>query len=98
MRRREEPRPDLGATTLEPPTRRDAPPAASPPFTEIQPTGRATAPATIAHQPEAHAASHLPSAAQPTGKRQTSRKIGYGFVLLLLFLMFVVFVIAISLD
>lgn len=96
MRRREEPQPDFGATAREPPTRRDAPPAASPPITEIQPTGRATT--TIAHQPEAHAASHLPSAAQPTGKRQTSRKIGFGFVLLLLFLMFVVFVLALWLD
>lgn len=95
MRQREEPLPDFGATILEPP-RRAAQPFVPPAITEVQPAGRATAP--VAHQPAARAALPLPPAAQPFSKPKRSRKIGFGFVLLLLFLMFVVFVLAIVLD
>lgn len=98
MRRREEPQPDFGATIPEPPPRRAPTPSASAPITEIQPAGTETAPANFAPQPAAQVAFPTPSAAPPDGKRRTSRKIGCGFVLLLLFLTFVVFVIAISLD
>jgi hypothetical protein len=39
-----------------------------------------------------------PVAPEPDGRRKSSRKIGFGFVILLLFLMFVVFVLAVVLD
>jgi hypothetical protein len=95
MRQREEPQPDFGATILEPP-RRNAPAFVPPAITEIQPTGGETAP--VGRQPEARAALPSPPVAQPDGKRKSSRKIGFGFVILLLFLMFIVFVLALMLD
>jgi hypothetical protein len=96
MRQREEPQPDLNATILEPP-RRNAQPFVPPAITEVQTAGRETAPAP-AHQPAARAALPLPPEAQPHGRRRSSRKIGFGFVLLLLFLMFLVFVFALVSD
>jgi hypothetical protein len=98
MRQREEPQPDFGATVIEPPRRatQQQQPFVPPAITEIQPTGRETAP-FAAHQPAtARAALPLPPAAQPTGKRK--RKIGFGFIILLLFLMFAVFVLAFIID
>lgn len=95
---RETPLPDFGATVLEPP-RRPTPPIQSftpPPVTEVQPAGRPTAPP--ASYPPAGVALPAPSSAPPTGRRKSSRKIGVGFVLLLLFLMFLVFALAIVLD
>lgn len=96
MRQREEPQPDFGATVIEP-TRRDAQAFVPPSVTEVQPTGRETAP-VAARQPAAPVALPLPSGAQPTGVRKSSRKIGFGFVIILLFLMFLVFVLALVID
>jgi hypothetical protein len=103
MRRREaEPQPDFGATIIEPPRRAAPQPFVPPVVTEVQPAARETAPVAAhqpaAQQPAAHAAFPSPPGAQPIGKQRSSRKIGFGFVLLLLFLMFVVFVIALWLD
>ena len=104
MRRREEaPQPDFGATIIEPPRRAAPQPFVPPVVTEVQPAGRETAPVAAhqpaAHQPAARAAFPSPPNAQPNGKpRRSSRRIGFGFILLLLFLMFVVFVIALWLD
>ncbi|HEY0097707.1 MAG TPA: zinc ribbon domain-containing protein [Pyrinomonadaceae bacterium] len=96
MRQREEPQPDFAATVLEPP-RRAAQPFVPPSITEVQPTAGETA--TVgARQPAAPAALPLPPGAQPNGRRKSSRKIGFGFVILLLFLMFLVFVLAVVLD
>jgi hypothetical protein len=99
MRQRDEPQPDFGATVIEPP-RRAAPPFVPPAITEVQPTDRETAP--VAHQQQqpatARVALPLPPDAQPTGRPKSSRKIGFGFVILLLFLMFAVFVLALVLD
>jgi hypothetical protein len=103
MRQREEPLPDFGATVIEPPRRAAQPYYAPPASTEVQPAGRETAP--VAHQPDiaqpaaARAAFPLPSSAQPfDGQKKSSRKIGFGFIILLLFLMFIVFVLAVVLD
>jgi hypothetical protein len=95
MRQREEPQPDFGATIIEPP-RRAAQPFVPPSITEVQPAGRETAP--VARPTEARVALPLPPDAQPTGKRKSSRKIGFGFVIILLFLMFIVFVLALVVD
>lgn len=95
MRRREEPAPDFGATVIEPP-RRAAQPFVPPAITEVQPAARETAP--VARTPEARVALPLPPDAPPTGKRKSSRKIGFGFVITLLFLMFLVFVLALVVD
>lgn len=101
MRRRDEPQPDYGATVLEPP-RRAAQPFVPPAITEVQPAGRETAP-VAAHQSAAaattaRAALPLPHGAQPFDQRRPARKIGFGFIILLLFLMFAVFMLAIVLD
>ena len=105
MRQREEPQPDFGATIIEPPRARAAQPFVPPAITEVQPAGRETAPVNAApvnaaQQPAtARAALSTPPDAPPFGKHKSSRKkIGFGFVLLLLFLMFVVFVLALVLD
>jgi hypothetical protein len=96
MRQREEPQPDFGATVIEPP-HRAAQPFVPPAITEIQPTGRETA--SVGSQPAtARAALPLPPDAQPTGRRKSSRRIGFGFIILLLFLMFAAFVLALVLD
>jgi hypothetical protein len=85
MRQREEPQPDFGAAQQ---------PFVPPAITEVQQAVSENLP-VAAPQP---AALPLPSGAQPGGGRRPSRKIGFGFVLLLLFLMFIVFVIALWLD
>ncbi|HZG50576.1 MAG TPA: zinc ribbon domain-containing protein [Pyrinomonadaceae bacterium] len=91
---RETPLPDSGATVLEPP-RRPAPPAqqpfAPPAVTEVQPASRPTAPVSA---PPAGIAQPMP----PPARRTRSRKLGVGFVLLLLFLMFLAFMLAVALD
>ena len=97
MRQREEPQPDFGATVIEPP-HRAAQPFVPPAITEIQPTGRETAPVTAYQPATARAALPLPPDAQPTGRRKSSRRIGFGFIILLLFLMFAAFVLALVLD
>lgn len=101
MRQREEPQPDFGATVIEPPRRTAPQPFVPPAITEVQPTGRETAP--VAPQQQHHPATArvalpLPPDAQTPGRRKSSRKIGVGFVILLLFLMFAVFVLALVLD
>jgi hypothetical protein len=93
---RETPLPDFGATVLEPP-RRPAPSPPSQPFvppavTEVQPAVRPTAPASYPH---AGVAIPTPPSAPPAGRRK-SRKIG--FILLVLFLMFLAFVLAIVIE
>ncbi|HEV7905973.1 MAG TPA: zinc ribbon domain-containing protein [Pyrinomonadaceae bacterium] len=95
MRERDEPQPDFGATVIEPP-RRAPQPFVPPAITEVQPTGRETAPVAVRQPATTRAVLPLPPDAQPTGKRK--RKIGFGFVILLLFLMFIVFVLALILD
>ena len=96
---REMPLPDFGATILEPPPPRPAPAPqlrTPPPATEFQPASRATAPVSY---PPAGVATPTPASAPPAPPRRTSsRKIGLGFVLLLLFLMFLAFVLAIVVD
>jgi hypothetical protein len=98
MRQREEPQPDFGATVLEPPRRVTQQPFVTPAITEIQPTGRETAPVAARQPAQARAALPLPPDAQPVGRRKSSRRIGFGFVILLLFLMFAAFVLALVLD
>lgn len=103
MRQRDEPRPDPGATVIEPPRPRAAQPFVPPAITEVQPAGRETAPVNLnatAHQhAPARVALSMPPDAPPVGKHKSSRKkIGFGFVLLLLFLMFAVFVLALVID
>jgi hypothetical protein len=97
MRHHDAPQPDFGATVIEPP-RRAAQPFVPPVITEVQPTGRETAPVTAYQPATARAALPLPPDAQPTGRRKSSRRIGFGFVIFLLFLMFVVFVLALIID
>ena len=96
MREHETPMPDFSATVLEPP-RRVAPQPYAPPaaVTEFQTAGRET---THIQPPPASVALPSPMPAPPFGKRKSSRKIGFAFVILLLFLMFVVFVLALLLD
>ncbi|HLL72327.1 MAG TPA: zinc ribbon domain-containing protein [Pyrinomonadaceae bacterium] len=109
MRQRETPLPDFSATIIEPPRRVASQPFVPPVVTEVQPTGRETAPVQQHVQqhvqqqqqyPPAGAAVPLPTPAlaPPPGKRKSSRKIGFAFVILLLFLMFAVFVLALLID
>jgi hypothetical protein len=99
MRKREEPQPDFGATIIEPPRRVQPPqPFVPPAINEIQPTGRETAHQPAHQSAPARAPLPLPPEAQPFERRKPSRRIGFGFVILLLFLMFVVFVLALWLD
>jgi hypothetical protein len=90
---RETPLPDFGATVLEPP-RRPAPssPFVPPAVTEVQSAARPPAP--VSYPPTGVALPTTPGA-PPAGRRKW-RKIG--FVLLVLFLMFLAFVLAIVLD
>jgi hypothetical protein len=98
---RELPLPDFGATVIVPP--RVTPPPSPPPqqplappaVTEVQPAGRATAPVSPSH---AAVALPTPPGALPTAKRKPSWKIGFRFLLLLLFLMFLAFALAILID
>ena len=109
---RETPLPDFGATIVVPPPRPAAspPPQAAPPqptpppppqpfvppvVTEVQPASRPSAPVSY---PPPGVALPTPPSAPPAGRRKSSRKIGFGFVLLLLFLTFLAFVLAIVLD
>jgi G:T/U-mismatch repair DNA glycosylase len=98
MRERETPMPDFSKTVIEPPRRVApqqpyVPPAA---VTEVQTAGRET---THIQPPGAQSvALPSPMPAPLSGKRKSSRKIGFAFVILLLFLMFVVFVLALMLD
>jgi hypothetical protein len=91
---RETPRPDFGATVIEPP-RRPATPFVPQAAKEAQPAVRPPAPVAY---PPAGAALPTPPSAPPSERRKSSRKIGFGFVLLLLFLMLLVFVLAVVLD
>jgi hypothetical protein len=95
MRQRDEPQPDYGATVIEPP-RRAAQPFVPPAITEVQPTGRETAPVNAQQYAATRAALPLPPGALPGSKRK--QKIGFGFVILLLFLMCAVFLLALVLD
>jgi hypothetical protein len=99
---RETPLPDFGATIPEPPRR---PTAATPPppqsfvppdVADVQTAGRPPV-APVSHPP-AGVAWPTPPVAPPAGRRTSSRKIGVGFVLLLLFLMSLAFVLAVVLD
>ncbi|MDQ1592558.1 MAG: zinc-ribbon domain [Pyrinomonadaceae bacterium] len=106
---RETPLPDFGRTIIEPPRRPASPPQPPQPIptpppqpfvpptvTEVQPAGRPTTP--VSYQP-AGVALPTPTSAPPAAeRRKTSRKIGIGFVLLLLFLMLLAFVLAVVLD
>ena len=94
---RETPLPDFGATVRVPPPR-PAPqqPLPPPPVNEVQTTGRATAPVS---SPATNFNLPAPQAAPlPPARRKSSRRIGVGFVILLLFLMFLAFVLAIVTD
>ncbi|HLL14653.1 MAG TPA: zinc ribbon domain-containing protein [Pyrinomonadaceae bacterium] len=97
---RETPLPDFGATILEPPPRRAPPPPPPQSFVppaprEVQPTARPPAPVS---PPPAGVALHTLPGTPPAARRTSARKIGIGFVLLLLFLMFLAFVLAIMVD
>lgn len=110
MRQRETPLPDFSATIIEPPRRVASQPFVPPVVTEVQPAGRETAPVQPPQQqhvqpqqqqyPPGGAAlpAPTPALAPPFGKRKSSRKIGFAFVILLLFLMFAVFVLALLID
>lgn len=110
---RETPLPDFGRTIIEPPPRRAASSPPSPPqqqqpytppqqsfvppaTTEIQTGGRPTAPAS--YPPTASVAQPAPTLAPPAQGRKSARRIGAGFVILLLFLMFLAFVLALVTD
>jgi hypothetical protein len=93
---RETPLPDFGATVLVPPrVTAPQPPAAPPVAAEVQPTGRATAPVS---SPPAGVVRPMPPSASPPARRKSPWKFGIGFFLLLLFLMFLAFALAIVLD
>jgi hypothetical protein len=93
---RETPLPDFGATILVPPrVSAPQPPSAPPAVTEVQPAGRATAPVPA---PPARVAIPTPPSAPPAARRKSPWKLGIGFLLLLLFLMFLAFVLAIVID
>lgn len=103
MRQHETPMPDFGATIIEPPRRSVAPqPFVPPAVTQVQPAARETAPVQQHQQqqypPQAGVALSSQMPAPPSGKRKSSRKIGFAFVILLLFLMFAVFVLALLID
>jgi len=109
MRQREKPLPDFSATIIEPPRRHASQPFVPPVVTEVQPAARETAPVQqpvqqhVQQQPQypptgAALPSPTPALAPPPGKRKTSRKIGFAFVILLLFLMFAVFILALFID
>jgi hypothetical protein len=66
-----------------------------PAVTEVQPAHRPPAPVSY---PPAGVAVPAPLSAPPAGRRKSSRKLGFGFILLLLFLMFLAFVLALVLD
>ncbi len=91
------PMPDFGATIIEPPRRTAAQPIAPQTVPVAQPTGRELAPAPVLHSSTRVALPSQPDA-QPLERRKSARKIGFGFVLLLLFLMFTTFVVALWLD
>ncbi|HEX8636349.1 MAG TPA: zinc ribbon domain-containing protein [Pyrinomonadaceae bacterium] len=94
---RETPLPDFGATVLEPPRRPTPPPQTfvPPAVMEAQPASRPNAPLSA---PTAGIAQSMPHSAPPPAGRARSRKFGVGFVLLLLFLMFLAFMLAVVLD
>jgi hypothetical protein len=101
---RETPLPDFGATIIEPPPRRVTPPPPPPPqpqpfappaVNEFQPASRPPAPVS---SPPASVALPTPLSAPPPARRTSARKIGIGFILILLFLMFLAFVLAIMVD
>jgi hypothetical protein len=105
------PMPDFGATVIEPPRKIASPPPLPPPLAalpatrEVQPISRETAPVSYPSVATG-GVSVLPSppiapspSMPPIGRVEPSRKkIGIGFVLLVLFLMFAAFVIALWLD
>ncbi len=108
---RETPLPDFGRTIIEPPPRRAAPstppqqPYAPPPqqpfvpqaATEIQTGGRPTAP--VSYPPTKGVVPQTaPTPAPLAGGRKSARRIGVGFVILLLFLMFLAFALALVID
>jgi hypothetical protein len=100
---RETPLPDFGATVLEPPRRTAATPSplpsqpfAPPAVADVQTAGRPPV-APVSHS-SAGVAWPAPPDAPSAGRHTSSRKIGFGFVLLLLFLMFLAFMLAIVLD
>lgn len=100
MAQRDAPMPDFSATILVPPKRptQGAPP---PPPAEVKPAQttpvapqQPTAPVAQPTTPVVAATAPSP----PVAARRTARKIGVGFILLLLFLTFAAFVIALWLD
>ncbi len=107
---RETPLPDFGRTVIEPPRRAApsppqqqqqpyAPPQQSfapPAATEVQTGGRPTAPAS--YPPTAGVVQPAPTLAPPAEQRKSTRRIGVGFVILLLFLMFLAFMLALVID
>lgn len=93
---RESPLPDFGATVPAPPPHTTPQqPFSPPPVNEVQPPGWATMPVS-----SQTAGVVLPAqqGAPPPARRKSARKIGVGFILLLLFLMFLAFVLAIIID
>ncbi len=109
---RETPLPDFGKTIIEPPrhtTPSPTPPQqpqtyaqqqqsfAPPAATEVQTGARPTVPVS-SYQPTAGIAAPAPTLAPPAGRRKSARRIGVGFVILLLFLMFLAFVLALVID
>ena len=93
---RETPLPDFGATVIVPPrVTAPQPPSAPPVAAEVQPAVRATAPVS---SPPVGAVRPMPPSAPPAARRKSPWKLGIGFFLLLLFLMFLAFALAIVLD
>lgn len=88
---RETPFADSGATVLEPP-RPATPQPARPPAAAVQPAGRA--PDFVSSQPAR--VDFPPQGAMPAARKRSPWK--FGFILLVLFLMFLVFALAILID